>query len=197
MNTTLHEYSHALYDKFIDRSIPWALRKPALVFTTQAIAMLFGRLAHNPTRLEQIAGVSVNEILQAEDNLFQPLRLAQLIFGRWAQIMYRFEKALYENPEQDLNTLWWQLVEKYQLLRKPNGRNKPDWASKIHLALYPTYYHNYRMGELLASQLHAYICREILESKDLHREAYIGRVEVGTCLIHNIFNPDVLSRGMI
>ena len=52
MNTTLHEYSHALYDKFIDRSIPWALRKPAHVFTTQAIAMLFGRLAHNPTWLE-------------------------------------------------------------------------------------------------------------------------------------------------
>ena len=37
-------------------------------------------------------------------------------------------------------------------LKKPEGRNMPDWATKIHVALYPCYYHNYLLGELLASQ---------------------------------------------
>lgn len=189
MNTTLHEYGHAVYDKFNDRSVPWVLREPAHTFTTEAIAMLFGRLASNPVWLEQVAGVPTAEVRNAADIMFQSLRLEQLVFSRWAQVMYRFEKAMYENPEQDLNGLWWQLVERYQMLRTPEGRNAPDWASKIHVALYPAYYHNYLMGELLASQLHAHICRDILGSEDPRNEAYIGRAEVGTWLVDHIFKP--------
>lgn len=189
MNTTLHEYGHAVYDKFNDRSVPWLLREPAHTFTTEAIAMLFGRLASNPVWIEQVAGVPTAEVREAADIMVRSLRLEQLVFSRWAQVMYRFEKAMYENPEQDLNALWWQLVERYQMLRKPEGRTRPDWASKIHVALYPAYYHNYLMGELLASQLHAHICRDVLKSDDPRNEAYIGRTEVGTWLIDHIFKP--------
>ncbi|MDV6345810.1 M2 family metallopeptidase [Nitrosomonas sp. Is37] len=189
MDTMLHEYGHAVYDKHIDRRLPWVLREAAHIFTTEAIAMLFGRLASNPAWLEQVAGISADKIEQIADILFQSLRLEQLMFSRWAQVMYRFEKALYENSDQDLNTLWWQLVENYQMLRKPAGRDKPDWASKIHVALYPAYYHNYLLGELLASQLHAYICREILKSDNPRREAYVDHTEVGSWLIENVFKP--------
>ena len=41
------------------------------------------------------------------------LRNQLLIFSRWCQVMLRFEKELYGNPNQDLNKLWWDLVEKY------------------------------------------------------------------------------------
>ncbi|MBE0643714.1 MAG: M2 family metallopeptidase, partial [Bacteroidetes bacterium] len=189
MNTTLHEYGHAVYDKFNDRTVPWSLREPAHTFTTEAIAMMFGRLASNPAWLENVAGVPADQADKVADVMFQSLRLEQLVFSRWAQVMYRFEKAMYENPDQDLNALWWQLVEKYQMIRKPEGRDNPDWASKIHVALYPAYYHNYLMGELLASQLHAHICTKILHSENPRREAYVGRTEVGTFLIDNIFKP--------
>jgi peptidyl-dipeptidase A len=50
-------------------------------------------------------------------------------------------------------------VERYQLLTRPEGRHRPDWAAKIHLALYPVYYQNYLLGELMASQLHRTIAR--------------------------------------
>ncbi|MFZ1730323.1 MAG: M2 family metallopeptidase [Bacteroidota bacterium] len=189
MNTTLHEYGHAVYDKFNDRTVPYSLREPAHTFTTEAIAMMFGRLASNPSWLEQVAGVPADQVEKVADEMFQSLRLEQMVFSRWAQVMYRFEKAMYEDPEQDLNALWWQLVEKYQMIRKPEGRNSPDWASKIHVALYPAYYHNYLMGELLASQLHAHVCTKILKSENSRREAYVGRTEVGTFLIDNIFKP--------
>ena len=48
-----------------------------------------------------------------------------LIFSRWCQVMLRFEKGMYENPEQDLNKLWWDLVEKYQQVRRPRGPRRP------------------------------------------------------------------------
>jgi peptidyl-dipeptidase A len=39
------------------------------------------------------------------------LRFQEVLFTRWALVMWHFEKALYADPDQDLNTLWWDLVE--------------------------------------------------------------------------------------
>lgn len=189
MNTTLHEYGHAVYDKYNDRDVPWTLREPAHTFTTEAIAMMFGRLASNPAWLKQVADVPAEQVDAVADEAAASLRLEQLVFSRWAQVMYRFEKAMYENPDQDLNALWWQLVEKYQMIHKPEGRNAPDWATKIHVALYPAYYHNYLMGELLASQLHAKICRDVVKTDDLRNEVYANNPAVGTWLQENVFRP--------
>jgi peptidyl-dipeptidase A len=86
--------------------------------------------------------IDSSEYRKIYENSFLDLRLRMLVFSRWAQVMYRFEKSMYEDPDQDLNKLWWDLVEKYQGLRKPEGRDMPDWAAKIHIALYPCYYHN-------------------------------------------------------
>lgn len=71
--------------------------------------------------------------------------------------MYRFEQQMYQNPDQDLNALWRDLVEKYQMIKRPANRNEPDRATKIHIATSPCYYHNYLLGELLASQLYYHI----------------------------------------
>ena len=95
---------------------------------------------------------------------------------------------MYENPDQDLNKLWWDLVEKYQLLKRPENRNEPDWASKIHIALYPAYYHNYMLGELLASQLSFYINKSLLNSNDPMNQSFNGKAEVGKYLKDKIFD---------
>ena len=42
-------------------------------------------------------------------------------------------------------------------MRRPAGRRAPDWASKIHIATAPVYYHSYLMGECTASQLSSHI----------------------------------------
>lgn len=189
MNTTLHEFGHGVYDYYNDRSVPWILREPAHTFTTEAIAMMFGRLAANPRWMIEAAGVPEAEAMRVAGSLAKSLRLEQLTFSRWAQVMYRFEKAMYENPEQDLNSLWWDLVEKYQMLHRPAGRNAPDWASKIHVALYPAYYHNYLLGEILASQLAQHISANILRSGDAGTDSFAGRAEVGAYLREKVFHP--------
>lgn len=187
MNTMLHEYGHAVYDKFMDLSLPWTLREPAHTFTTEAIAMMFGRLASNPKWMKDVLRISDEEMNKIAADNFKSLRLEQLIFSRWVQVVYRFEKSMYENPDQDLNKLWWDLVEKYQMLKRPEGRNQPDWVTKIHIALYPAYYHNYMLGELLASQFHSYITANILKSDDLKNQSYAGNKEVGKYLNDKVF----------
>lgn len=100
--------------------------------------------------------------------------------------MYNFEKQLYANPDQDLNALWWNMVERYQFVQKPAGRNSPDWAAKIHFTIAPCYYHNYVMGELLASQLHYRIATKVLKNKGT---SYVNHKEVGNYLKQKVFEP--------
>ena len=189
MGTMLHEFGHAVYDYNIDSTLPWTLREPAHTFTTEAIAMMFGRMASNGQWLVDVVGITKEEKDKIADESFKSLRLEQLTFSRWVQVVYRFEKVMYENPDQDLNKLWWDLVEKYQMLKRPEGRNKPDYASKIHIALYPAYYHNYLMGELLASQYFAYIVKNVLHSEDLKNQSFVNKPEVGKYLLEKVFKP--------
>ena len=192
MSTMLHEFGHAVYDKHISRKLPWQLRSHSHIFTTEAIAMMFGRLSQNPEWLNKMGVISIEESSSTTEQLIDSLRLEQLIFSRWVQVMYRFEKEMYSNPDQDLNSLWWQLVEKYQLLKKPESRDKPDWAAKIHLALYPAYYHNYLLGELLASQLYSYITRKVLHSENEIGESFVKKIEVGDYLKNQFFSYGAL-----
>ncbi len=188
MNTMLHEFGHATYDKYIDPQLPFSLRDPAHTFTTEAIAMFFGRMASNAKFLVDMKLTDTADARKVSAEGFKVLRLEQLTFSRWAQVMYRFEKALYENPDQDLNTLWWDLVEKYQMIKRPAGRNQPDWASKIHIATSPCYYHNYLLGELLASQFNHYLAAEVLKSADFG-QSYFGKPEVGNYFKEKVFKP--------
>jgi len=187
METILHELGHAVYDKYHDPQVPYLLREPAHIFTTEAIAMFFGRLSRNPAWMQQMLGLSDQERAEIEKVSGRYAQLKQLIFARWDMVMYNFEKQLYANPDQDLNSLWWQMVEKYQLVKRPRGRNKPDWAAKIHFAIAPCYYHNYMLGELLASQLHHHIVGKILKLESDENLSYIGRRKLGEFLRENVF----------
>lgn len=189
MGTMLHEFGHAVYDRYLDMKLPWTLREPAHAFTTEAIAMLFGRCSTDPRWMQAMLGLPEDETARVATETGRILRLQQLVFSRWAQVMYRFEQNMYRDPDQDLNKLWWDLVEKYQLLRRPEGGSGADWASKIHIATVPAYYHNYLMGELLASQLTAAIVRDVLKEPAGSPLNLAGRPEVGRFLRDRVFQP--------
>ncbi len=187
METILHELGHAVYDKYHDRQVPYLLRRPVHAFTTEAIAMFFGRLSRNPAWMQQMLGLTDRQLAEIERVSSKYAQLKQLIFARWDMVMYNFEKQLYANPEQDLNSLWWRMVEKYQLVKRPLSRNEPDWAAKIHFTIAPCYYHNYMLGELLASQLHNQMTRKILKLESDENLSYIGRRELGGFLCEKVF----------
>ncbi len=189
MNTMLHEFGHAVYEKYLDDDLPWTLKEPAHIFTTEAVAMFFGRFSANAHWMHDMIGISEEEMMEIDDITSKIRRLEQLVFSRWSQVMYRFEKSMYENPDQDLNKLWWDLVEKYQMVEKPEGRDMPDWATKIHIATSPCYYHNYLMGELLASQMYHYINTKVLNNEPGTSHSFVGKDIVGDYFKTNIFAP--------
>ncbi len=189
METMLHELGHAGYDKHHDPKMPYLLKQPAHIFTTEGIAMFFERLSYNPAWMQQMLGLTDQQREEIEKTIDKYTQIKHLILARWIMVMYSFEKQLYANPDQDLNKLWWQLVEKYQFIKAPPGRNEPDWAAKIHFTIAPAYYHNYLLGELFASQLHHYLVHKVLKLKTDENVSYIGRKKVGDYLIKNIYIP--------
>jgi len=188
VGTMLHELGHAIYEVYIDPTLPFFLRDPAHSFTTEAVAMFFGRLSKNPEWMREMLNLSEQETEKIRSVVEKTLMMEQLIFARWAQVMYRFEKALYKDPDADLNELWWDLVEKYQKVRRIDGRDKPDWATKIHICSYPVYYHNYMLGELLASQFLFTIMKEegVDKIKDLR---FAGNIKMGKYFVNRVFRP--------
>jgi peptidyl-dipeptidase A len=189
MSTMLHECGHSVYSsKNIPESLPYVLRLESHILTTEGVAMMFERLAYRRNWAEKM-GVKLDDANAFDAAGARALRYRLLIFSRWCQVMLRFEKGMYEKPDQDLNKLWWDLVEKYQLVKRPPNRNAPDYASKIHIVSTPVYYHNYMMGELFASQVHHSICRDVYKGADPNTVAYLGNKDVGAFMKKKVFEP--------
>jgi peptidyl-dipeptidase A len=151
-DTMLHEFGHAVHFDGIARDLPWLLRTTANNLT-EGVAMRCGRLVRDPNWLTTIAGVPSATVNELAPRLEAARRAALLVFARWVLVMTNFERGLYADPQGAHDDRWWDLVERYQLVRRPTGRHAPDWAAKIHLTLAPVYYQNYLYGELIASTL--------------------------------------------
>ena len=179
----LHEFGHGVYDKYIDANLPYLLQGPAHTLATEAIAMLLDPLTKNSGWLVDIANAPVDEVKAITDKLTWQKTATHLVFLRWGLTMVYFERELYRDPEQDLNCLWWDQVEKFQLLRRPPDRNQPDWAAKIHIALAPVYYQNYLYGQMVAAQLARYISGHVGNGK------LYANPDLGPYLIEHYFRP--------
>jgi len=189
LDTMLHELGHGVYSYYVDRSLPYFLRADAHIFVTEGVAMLFGRLAQNARFYLAMGLIAEDQLPAFEKAMADKLRAQALIFSRWCQVMLRFEKSLYQNPDQDLDALWWSLVERYQGLKRPAEAPKGAWASKIHIVSAPVYYHNYCLGDLYASQLHAAIVRELYPRADPANVVYVANPEVGEFFKKRVFGP--------
>ena len=188
MSTMLHELGHSVYSSLnIPQSLPYVLRGEAHILTTEGVAMQFQKFSKSSAWLEKM-GVKLADPKAFDATAGKMLRNELLIFSRWCQVMLRFEKGMYENPDQDLNKLWWELVEKYQLVQKPEGRDAPDYGSKIHICVAPVYYHNYMMGQLFASQVHHALSKELYQANP-STVLYVGDKKVGRFMTDKVFAP--------
>ena len=183
MSTLLHELGHGVYFKYIDRSLPWALREHAHTLTTEAVAMIMGNQVFDARWLVRIAGVDEDEAARIESAAARRSALQSLVFIRWCLALVNFERELCANPRRDLNALWRELVAVYQGTKAPDGRDEPDWAAKIHVALYPVYYQNYMLGELLAAQMVQAIAARAGTA------SFTDMPEVGQWFVDEVFAP--------
>jgi peptidyl-dipeptidase A len=181
----LHELGHAVYDAYLPRSLPFLLRTPAHTLSTESVAMYMGRLTRDPAWLRDVVGAAPDA---AEERAVRAqLRASMLVAARWILVMVYFERELYRDPDRaDLDSLWWDLVERLQYVRRPDGRQAPDWAAKIHFSIAPVYYHNYLLGELMASQVSAALDGEL---GDRGGRSIAGDPRVGAFFRERVFAP--------
>lgn len=150
LETVLHELGHAVYELGYSKELPWLLKEPPHMLTTEAMALLAGRQAYRTQSLKFLTPHSEHSLKKLAET---SLGRRQLIFSRWVLVMTYFERELYRNPNQNLNLLWWQLVWRFQKIKSAGSTHGADWAAKYHLGLAPVYYFSYLLGELFASSL--------------------------------------------
>ena len=213
LETSLHELGHAAYSKYVGcgkgdsphlceapsgpfrqmgtvpfSALPYLLHTDAHPLCTEGMAMMFDRFSKDVDWLIAMgANVPNPEQFRAAAMKLQRSRL--LIFSRYCQVMFRFELAMYAKPDQDLNRLWWDLVEKYQEVKRPEGRNQPDYASKYHFTGAPAYYHNYQLGEMFASQVHHALVAKVLPGTKPAGAIYVGKKAAGEFIQQRVFQP--------
>lgn len=181
IKTLHHELGHGVYFKLHDPHLPWLLRQPSHTLSTEGIAILMESLVSDPRWMTGVLGLPDAEAQRLASAAQQRAVARQLVFTRWVLVMTNFERLMYADPERDLDDLWWGLVEKYQLLKRPPGRQAPDWAAKYHIALVPVYYQNYELGHLFRAQVMAHLEADF--------GGLVGRPEAGDWLTDNIFAP--------
>jgi len=179
--TLLHELGHAIYDEHLDPDLPWILRTPPHSLSTEAMALMMGGLTSDPEWLEQVLGLAPRAAQNLSAAAREQERAKRLIFTRWALVMIHFERALYADPQGELDGLWWKLVERFQQLNRPPDRQAPDWAAKYHIGLAPVYYQNYELGYLFTAQLEGVIRQRW--------GGIVGRPAVGAWLRERVFAP--------
>lgn len=179
--TMLHEFGHAVYFEGVDHDLPWLLRTMHLCLT-EGVAMRCGRLVRDAEWLRSIAGLDAATVENLAPRLRAASRAYLLIFARWVLVMTHFERGLYADPGADHDQRWWDLVERFQLVRRPPDRKAADWAAKIHIAAAPVYYHNYLFGEMIASQLVASL------------GGVVDNADAGRSLTTRLFAPGATQR---
>ena len=186
MDTMLHELGHGVFSAGHDPALPWLLRDCHLT-TTEGIAILMGRLAADREWLQRVAGLSADEAARARARrCAPPARPSHVVFARWVLVMTSFERALYGNPEADLDTTLVGARGALPAADAPDGRHAPDWAAKIHVACAPVYYHTYLYGAITASQLAAALTREA--------GGIVDRPAAGAFLSERLFRPGMTLR---
>jgi peptidyl-dipeptidase A len=145
--------------------------------------MFFGRRARDAEWYEKIVNLDGSILKEIEPRLKKLLKYQLAITARWIIAFVFFERELYKNPErEDLNNLWYDTLQELQFINPPDDRRKyPDWAAKIHFGIAPVYYHNYLLGEMMASQMESYLKENV--SRELINK------NVGKFFVEGIFKP--------
>jgi len=162
ISTLMHELGHAVNYASFGEKLPDSQKIVASTTLAESVALLMGDLMEREGTISKVLKLpkeSTKEIQEAY------LSKKADIIRSYIQVD-RFEKAMYENPDQDLEKLWKNCAKKYS---NENYKNL-EWTDIDHFIHSPVYYHDYVEGEILAEQLYNTASKngtiKLTESKD-------------------------------
>ncbi|MBN1768319.1 MAG: hypothetical protein JXR50_02445 [Prolixibacteraceae bacterium] len=149
----LHELGHLVHFKYTHDSIPYLLKEPDVV-ATEAIASYYTNKLYHSSKLRSMAGfpaqTTADTLLSGFKNPYQ------LFFIRFIARNTLFEKMAFENPDQDLNKLWWKLTSEFMLFNFNAETDLPEWVTSRHIIYSSAVNTNYLYATAVAAQLEHY-----------------------------------------
>jgi len=157
METVLHQLGHAAYLENVEKKLPFVLRQEASVAVSEGVAIFFEQLIYDAAWIRSFLGIPADAVQVNLDD-FRRLSLSGLLASLQQQLcMVRFEQALYDNPQQDLNALWRRLTERLLLAKSPEDWDNPDYLFYEDFVRWPVYEQHFIYAYLLCSQIRHYL----------------------------------------
>ncbi len=150
--TLFHEYGHGLHNNSItERS--FILQKESGPYA-ESMAQVMAYFANHPGWLEEAPGLPPEEMAG-----LRRARLAEWVV-RTRQLLAAasFERHAYADPDSDLDALLSQTEKHYLLVDAPV---EARWAASPFYSIYPIYLHNYVVADVVASEVHAALRRDL------------------------------------
>jgi len=158
------------------------------ILTTEGVAMMFEKLAKRRAWLEKMKR-QARRPAAFEETGTKMVKNQLLVFSRWCQVMLRFEKSMYENPDQDLNKLWWDMVEKYQGLRRPPDRSAPRLRQQDPHHRRPSLLPQLHDGRIVRLAAPPRIAKNVYKGAAPDTVVYVGNKDVGRYMREKSLQP--------
>jgi peptidyl-dipeptidase A len=118
-------------------------------------------------------------LTQEEIMRFVRARKASLLLRlRSLMALSIFEFLAYENPDQDLNKVWSRTRSRYLFVSE---NETPQWAGQSIYTMYPIYFQNYILAEMIAAQTLQHL-------KERYGEL-LNNAKIAEFLIQNYYGP--------
>ncbi|MBU1702750.1 MAG: hypothetical protein KJ970_06295 [Candidatus Eisenbacteria bacterium] len=168
----LHEMGHAVHAVSYRQAGHLLQDWPSGSFG-EGIGEYFGQLVYTKEWLVAVAGVPESLAVS-----YLKWRGDRRLFNiRWYLAALEFEERAYQNPDQDLSELYWEMLGRYLMI--PEHPEVQVWAQIPHFVTHPVYLQNYILADLFAAQLRFYFMKRF--------GRLLNHSEIGTILAEEFF----------
>jgi peptidyl-dipeptidase A len=152
LSPTVHEFGHALHYKSVDQKVPYLLKEPHTILA-EAVAIYFECKLFTSKTVQEKMGLNPIDKNPYFKEFKNP---SELFFIRKLLRNIKFEMAIFENPDQDFNDLWWKLNKDYLFFDASPTDRLPEWISNQQIVDFNGLHVFYLYAIALAAQLEAY-----------------------------------------
>lgn len=188
LRSLMSQAGTAVYVKNIPNTLPYILKIPSSELLRHGVAAFFSRMTGYSNWVLSMGILSVSQAGDLRGTYQKRLKSEQIFWLRWGIMIYEFEKLMYKDPDQDLNSLWMNLVNRYLNVDfEGEGKGKAYWAAENYFILDPCSFHNHILGEIWASQLIHYFCSSDTRNGLEDNPNFVGNERIGEHLKKYVF----------